>query len=119
MVSMTEHPYGPSIQTHVWQGAILYIFEGSMGAAARRAMLFSFVEPLTHGPDVADMRRQGHALVWEGETPYLFPGSLTAALGRGKGHLRDRKHQRHVQHDAEKRALRQFNEQYAKGIGEE
>jgi len=117
-LTMTEHQYGSSTQTHAWQGSILYIFYGSMGAAARRARLFSFAEPLTHGPDVATLRRQGLSLVWEGETPYLFPGSLTVASGRGKGYLRDRKHQRHVQHNAEKRALMDFDAQYGEGIGD-
>ena len=71
-----------TIETHAWDGFILYIFLKSILSARHRAT--THPEALVCGTDVADMPRYGLSLVWMDNTPYLFPGSLTAASERGK-----------------------------------
>ena len=71
-----------TIESHAWDGYLLYIFPQSILRARHRAT--THPEALVHGPDVADMPGYGLSLVWMGNAPYLFLGSLARASERGK-----------------------------------
>jgi len=116
-LTMTEHPYGTSTQTHVWYGSALYIFEGSMAQAHQCGGLLAQVPIPVYGSAVADMPARAASLVWLKETPYLFPGSLTAASKRGKMYKGIRRRESSTQLYYRRLEAAGFGEQYGEGIG--